>query len=52
MKFEIILTLTVECDDRQEAAGIADGAAHHLLDTFNDDVSISDIDWHVQGEVQ
>ena len=38
--FEITLTLMVKAESTEEALGIGDGAAEHLLATFNDDESI------------
>lgn len=39
--FNVSITLTVEAISEEEAIGIGYGAAEHLLDTFNDNKSIS-----------
>ena len=41
----VTLTLTVDADDLDHATSIAEGAADHLLETFNDDGSIREIEW-------
>lgn len=49
MKLRTIrLTMEVQAKTTELAAGIAEGAAQHLLDTFNDDRSIREpIGWQV-----
>lgn len=39
--FNVSITLTVEAVSEEEALGIGYGASEHLLDTFNDNKSIS-----------
>lgn len=46
MKYEAIITILVECATEDEAAGLAQGAAEHLIETFNDDGSLDLGVWH------
>jgi len=43
MNFTLTLTLIVTADTAQEAHDVGIGAAEHLLDTFNDDGSLSSL---------
>ena len=35
--YTVTLTLTVKADNKLDASELAEGAAQHLMDTFNDD---------------
>lgn len=43
MKFEVTLELIIEAASVEDATDIGVGAAEHLVDTFNDDGSISPV---------
>jgi hypothetical protein len=43
MKYEVKITLTIEAESSSDAYDIGIGAAEHLVDTFNDNDSISSL---------
>ncbi len=45
--YEVNLKLQIRAENLEEAEGIAEGAIEHLLDTFNDDESLSAFGFHV-----
>ena len=54
MKYYLVrLTIPVQAEDDEQANAIAEGAAEHLLETFNDDESIGEpIRWHVLPNIE
>jgi len=46
MKYQAVITILVECATEDEAAELAQGAAEHLVETFNDDGSLDLGVWH------
>lgn len=50
-EFTVQLTLTIKAKKVSDAYGIGVGAAEHLLDTFNDDDSISPL-VRVEAEIK